>query len=219
MLLAKDISDESCISVVLSCGNVSVSLAPHQSSVLNHIWALEVALTEMLLLPVWGPLFKSCPKGKQVLGFWKSTRRWLQTWQCIISVVFPYWGLSLGFKMPSGAVNTPVFVFTLLSASWQKSTGKGHLSGKLRRSLWFLTDRLWYSFPYWHQQMQVNVNLSDLQLSFGLQTLYNITWFCCLQCVLVTFILIETKISQITGQDLNGNRKFYSTNAKTLVEA
>lgn len=163
MLLAKGVNDKSCVSLVLSCVNISVSLAPHQSSVLNRIWAPEVALTEMLFLPVWSPLLKSSSKGKQVLSFWKDTRRWLQIWQCIISVVFPYWGLSLGFKIQSGAVNTRVFVFTLLFAFCQKSTRKGHLSGKLR-SLLFLIDPSWYSFPYWHQQMQVHINLSDLQV-------------------------------------------------------
>lgn len=40
------------MSIVLSCVNLSVSLAPHQSSVLNCVWALEVVLTEMLFLPV-----------------------------------------------------------------------------------------------------------------------------------------------------------------------
>lgn len=53
------------MSIVLSCVNLSVSLAPHHSSVLICVWALEVALTEMLL----SPFFKSRSKGKQVLTF------------------------------------------------------------------------------------------------------------------------------------------------------
>lgn len=145
--ICKYVSDKSCMSIVLFCVNISVSLAPCQSSVLNCTWALEVALTEMLFLPVWNLLLQSCSKGKMLLSFWKSTRRLHQMWQGTISIIFPYCGLCLGFKIQFGGVNTTVLVFTLLFASCLKSIRKRNLPGKLR-SLLFLSDLSWYSSPY-----------------------------------------------------------------------
>lgn len=68
MLLAKDVSDKSCMSTSLSYDSISISLALHQSSVLivsGHLrWSYRDAVPASV-----NPLLKSCSKGKQVLSF------------------------------------------------------------------------------------------------------------------------------------------------------